>query len=31
MYVVYIINYIHHLLNESKKYIFPYNCDGMVN
>jgi len=30
MYVVYIIDYIHYLLNEPKKWIFAYNCDRRV-
>jgi len=30
MYVVYNIDYIHHLLNESKMWIFAYNNDQMV-
>jgi len=27
MYVVFIIDYIHHLMNESKMLIFAYNGD----
>jgi len=27
MYVIYIKDHIHHLLNESKESIFPYNSD----
>jgi hypothetical protein len=30
MYVVYNKDYIHHLLNESKTWIFAYICDGSV-
>ena len=30
MYVVYNIDYIHHLFNESKKLTFAYNSDQMV-
>jgi len=27
MYTVFIIDHIHHLMNESKKLIFTYNSD----
>jgi len=30
VYVVYYIDYIHHLLNEFKKWIFSYNSDRRV-
>jgi len=30
MYVVFIINHIHHLMNESKMLIFAYNSDRRV-
>jgi len=30
MYIVFIINYIHHLMNESKMLIFVYNSDRKV-
>jgi len=29
MYVVYIVDHIHHLLNEPKKLKFAYNNDRM--
>jgi hypothetical protein len=30
MYVVFIINHIHHLMNESKMWFFAYNSDRRV-
>jgi len=30
MYMIYSKDHIHHLLNESKKYIFPYNRDRRI-
>ena len=30
MYVVYIIDHIHHLFNKYKKYVFACNSDRMV-
>jgi len=31
MYIVYVKDYIHHLLNESKMSIFIYNSDQEMN
>lgn len=30
MYMIYIIGHIHNLLNEIKKWTFPYNSNHMV-
>jgi len=30
MYIIFIVDHIHHLINESKMLIFIYNSDRMV-